>query len=36
MLTSAVQRVASLMDAPEVDVSPILQVGEILPEKTGR
>jgi len=31
MLTAAVERIASIMDAEEVDASPILQVGEILP-----
>lgn len=30
MLTAAVERIASMMDAEEVDASPILQVGEIL------
>jgi DNA-binding MarR family transcriptional regulator len=29
MLTAAVQRIASILDAEEVDASPILQVGEI-------
>ena len=32
MLTSAVERIASLMDAEEVDAAPILQAGEILPK----
>lgn len=36
MLASAVQRIASLMDAHEVDASPILQFGEILADKTER
>ena len=31
MLTAAVERIASIMDAQTVDASPILQVGEILP-----
>ena len=31
MLTAAVERIASIMDAETVDASPILQVGEILP-----
>ncbi|MEJ2535098.1 MAG: MarR family winged helix-turn-helix transcriptional regulator [Gammaproteobacteria bacterium] len=30
MLTAAVERIASMMDAQAVDASPILQVGEIL------
>jgi DNA-binding MarR family transcriptional regulator len=34
MLTSAVQRIASLMDAQTVDASPILQAGEILPNNS--
>ena len=33
MLTAAVERIAALMDAEQVDASPILQVGEILPGK---
>lgn len=33
MLTAAVQRIAAIMDAEAVDASPILQVGEILPEQ---
>jgi DNA-binding MarR family transcriptional regulator len=33
MLTAAVERIASLMDAEEVDASPILQAGEILRDK---
>jgi DNA-binding MarR family transcriptional regulator len=32
MLTSAVERIATIMDAEAVDASPILQIGEILPE----
>lgn len=31
MLTAAVQRIASILDAQEVDASPILQVGDIEP-----
>ncbi len=30
MLTSAVERIAAIMDADAVDASPILQVGEII------
>ena len=33
MLTAAVERIAALMDAQEVDASPILQVGEIVPQE---
>ena len=32
MLTSSVERIAALMDAGKVDASPILQIGELLPE----
>lgn len=35
MLVSSVERIASLMDAQEVDASPILQPGEILPGNPG-
>ena len=35
MLVSAVERIASLMDAQEVDASPLLQPGEILPGSQG-
>ncbi len=35
MLTSALERIAEIMDAERVDASPILQVGEILTEKNG-
>ncbi len=36
MLTSAVERIASIMDAETVDASPILQVGEIInPHEAG-
>jgi len=34
MLTSAVERIATIMDAETVDASPILQVGEIFKEVT--
>ena len=34
MLTSAVERIATIMDAEAVDASPILQVGEIFTEIT--
>lgn len=33
MLTSALERIAEIMDAERMDASPILQVGEILPER---
>jgi len=33
MLTAAVQRIAAVLDATEVDASPILQTGEIAPEE---
>jgi hypothetical protein len=33
MLTAAVERIAAIMDAEAVDASPILQVGDILPEQ---
>lgn len=33
MLTSALERIASMMDAEKVDASPILQVGEILTDQ---
>jgi DNA-binding MarR family transcriptional regulator len=36
MLTAAVERIASMMDAQAVDASPILQVGEILPTPSER
>lgn len=35
MLTSAVERIAAIMDAETVDASPILQVGEILKDTGG-
>jgi len=35
MLTAAVERIASIMDAETVDASPILQTGEILPVDNG-
>lgn len=35
MLTAAVERIASLMDAETVDASPILQTGDILPQNNG-
>ena len=33
MLTSALERIAAMMDAEKVDASPILQVGEILTDQ---
>jgi DNA-binding MarR family transcriptional regulator len=35
MLTSALERIAEIMDAERMDASPILQVGEILTDKGG-
>jgi DNA-binding MarR family transcriptional regulator len=35
MLTAAVERIATIMDAETVDASPILQVGDILPGQNG-
>lgn len=35
MLTAALERIASLMDAEQVDAAPILQSGELLPENAG-
>lgn len=35
LLTSAIERVASMMEADDLEVSPILEVGEILSQRVG-